>query len=116
MRHRAPAFPAKNAEYNSGEPGIGKEAAAWLATQKVVAVGSDTWAVEVIPSENPKEAFMVHNILLTDNGIQFRFAPRYADGPTARYMTHMFDMRCRENGVGLAGRLAYRVPFRSRHR
>ena len=33
------------------------------------------------------------------NGIQFRFAPRYADGPTARYMTHMFDMRCQENGI-----------------
>ena len=25
--------------------------------------------------------------------------PRYADGPTATYMTHMFDMRCRENGI-----------------
>ena len=37
--------------------------------------------------------------ILTDNGIQFRFAPRYADGSTARYMTHMFDMRCRKNGI-----------------
>src|SRR5690349_13281704 len=62
-------FPAQNAVFNSGEPGIGKEAAAWLASQKVVAVGSDQWAVEVIPSENPKEAFPVHNLLLTDNGI-----------------------------------------------
>ncbi|WP_425904734.1 IS481 family transposase [Nitrobacter sp. TKz-YC02] len=42
--------------------------------------------------------YKIHTIL-TDNGIQFRFAPRYADGPTARYMTHMFDMRCRENGI-----------------
>jgi hypothetical protein len=42
--------------------------------------------------------YQIHTIL-TDNGIQFRFAPRYADGPTARYMTHMFDMRCRENGI-----------------
>lgn len=42
--------------------------------------------------------YEIHTIL-TDNGIQFRFAPRYADGPTARYMTHMFDMRCRENGI-----------------
>jgi hypothetical protein len=33
------------------------------------------------------------------NGIQFRFAPRYADGPTARTMTHMFAMRCREHGI-----------------
>ena len=39
------------------------------------------------------------NIVLTDNGIQFTFAPRYRKGPTARYMTHMFDMRCQENGI-----------------
>lgn len=32
-------------------------------------------------------------------GIQFRFPPRYANGPTARYITHMFAMRCRENGI-----------------
>ena len=38
-------------------------------------------------------------MVLTDNGIQFTFPPRYADGPTARYMTHMFDMQCRENGI-----------------
>src|SRR5712664_59424 len=62
-------FPAQNATYNSGAPGIGKDAANWLASQKVVAVGTDTWVVEVIPGENPQEAFAVHNILLTDNGI-----------------------------------------------
>jgi kynurenine formamidase len=62
-------FPAQNALYNSGEPGIGKEAAHWLVQQKIVAVGSDSWAVEVIPGENPREAFIVHNILLTDAGI-----------------------------------------------
>ena len=42
--------------------------------------------------------YKIHTIL-TDNGIQFRFAPRYADGPTARYTTHMFHMRCRENSI-----------------
>src|SRR5499425_334177 len=62
-------FPAQNATYNSGEPGIGKDAATWLIAQKVVAVGSDSWAVEVIPGEDPKEAFIVHNILITDAGI-----------------------------------------------
>ncbi len=62
-------YPAQNATYNSGEPGIGKDAANWLIGQKIVAVGSDTWGVEVIPGENPKEAFIVHNLLLTDNGI-----------------------------------------------
>lgn len=35
----------------------------------------------------------------TDNGIQFASPPRYTDGLTARYVTHMFDMRCRENGI-----------------
>ena len=62
-------FPAQNATYNGGEPGISKSAAMWLASQKVVAVGTDTWAVEVIPGEDTTEAFPVHKILLTDNGI-----------------------------------------------
>jgi kynurenine formamidase len=62
-------FPAQNATYNGGEPGISKSAAAWLASQKVVVVGADTWAVEVIPGENKDEAFPVHKLLLTDNGI-----------------------------------------------
>jgi transposase InsO family protein len=42
--------------------------------------------------------YKIHTVL-TDNGTQFTFPPRYADGPTARYMTHMFDVRCRENGI-----------------
>lgn len=42
--------------------------------------------------------YKIHTIL-TDNGIQFTFPPRYADGPTACYMTHMFVMRCCENGI-----------------
>ena len=42
--------------------------------------------------------YKIHTVL-TDNGIQFRFAPRYANGPTAQYITHMFDMRCREHGI-----------------
>ena len=62
-------FPAQNATFNSGEPGIGKDAAKWLISQKIVAVGADQWAVEVIPGEDPKEAFIVHNLLITDNGI-----------------------------------------------
>lgn len=42
--------------------------------------------------------YKIH-IVLTDNGVQFTYPPRYADGPTATFMTHMFDMRCRENGI-----------------
>jgi kynurenine formamidase len=62
-------FPAQNATYNSSEPGLGKAAADWLASQKVILVGADNWAVEVIPAEDKEEAFPVHAILLTDNGI-----------------------------------------------
>ena len=39
--------------------------------------------------------YKIHTVL-TDNGIQFTFPPRYADGPTARYVTHMFGMRCQK--------------------
>ena len=42
--------------------------------------------------------YRIHTVL-TDNGIQFRFPPRYARGPTARFVTHMFDMRCAEHGI-----------------
>jgi kynurenine formamidase len=62
-------FPAQNAAYNKAEPGLSKSAALWLVDQKVISVGADTWAVEVIPSEDTTEAFPVHAILLTDNGI-----------------------------------------------
>jgi len=62
-------WPAQNATYNKNEPGIGQAAADWLASQKVVLVGSDTWAVEVIPGEEEGIAFPVHKTLLTDNGI-----------------------------------------------
>ncbi|MBV9288130.1 MAG: cyclase family protein [Hyphomicrobiales bacterium] len=62
-------YPAQNALYNSGEPGLGIDAAEWLASQKVVAVGADTWAVEVIPTEDPAIIFGVHQTLLTNNGI-----------------------------------------------
>ena len=42
--------------------------------------------------------YKIHTVL-TDNGIQFTSSPCYADGRTATYMTHMFDMRCNENGI-----------------
>jgi kynurenine formamidase len=62
-------WPAQNVAYNKGEPGIGEKAAEWLAAQKVVAVGADQWAVEVIPGEEESIAFPVHKTLITDNGI-----------------------------------------------
>ena len=99
-------FPAQNATYNSGEPGIGKDAATWLISQKVVAVGSDTWAVEVIPGENPKEAFIVHNMLLTDNGIHIienvRTDLMAAEAASTKRATFFFNMTV-PKAVGLTG-------------
>lgn len=37
--------------------------------------------------------------MLTDKRIQFTFPLRYADGPTARYVMHMFDIQCQESGI-----------------
>ena len=42
--------------------------------------------------------YKIHTVV-TDNGIQFTFPSRYVGGSTTRYMTHMFDMRCCENGI-----------------
>jgi len=59
-------------------------------------------------NRGPASAFLVALIAavpsnihtgLTDNGIPFTFPPRDADGPTAAYITHMFDRRCQENGI-----------------
>ena len=55
--------------YLEKEPGLGKDGARYLASLGVVAVGADNWAVEPIPSEDPEEAFPVHQILLARNGI-----------------------------------------------
>ncbi len=99
-------FPAQNAAYNSGEPGIGKDAANWLVSQKVVAVGADSWAVEVIPGENPKEAFIVHNILLTDHGIHIienvRTDLMAAEAAAGKRSTFFFNMTV-PKAVGTTG-------------
>lgn len=42
--------------------------------------------------------YTLHTVL-TDNGGQFCYQPSKRNGPTARYMTHMFDLRCREHGI-----------------
>jgi kynurenine formamidase len=58
-----------NAKFNSGQPGIGVEVAEWCVRKELCLVGSDTWATEVVPNPNPDLAFIVHNILITRNGI-----------------------------------------------
>ena len=99
-------FPAQNTLYNSGEPGIGTEAATWLISQKIVAVGTDTWAVEVIPGEDPKEAFAVHQMLITDNGIHIMENVRTdliaAEAAATGRATFFFNMTV-PKAVGLTG-------------
>ena len=58
-----------NETFNSGCPGIGLEAAAWLIDKQVTLVGADTWPVEVVPNPDPNLVFPVHQELLTKNGI-----------------------------------------------
>jgi kynurenine formamidase len=58
-----------NAAYAGGEPGIGMEAARWLCERKIVLVGTDNWATEVVPPEDPERPFPVHQMLLVRNGI-----------------------------------------------
>jgi kynurenine formamidase len=53
--------------YNSGEPGLGVEGAKYLVGKGVVAIGADTWGLEVLPFES-KNVFEVHQILLPMNG------------------------------------------------
>ena len=38
-------------------------------SEKIVMVGSDTWATEVVPSENKNRPFEVHQLLLVRNGV-----------------------------------------------
>lgn len=58
-----------NKAYAEGEPGVSLAAAKWLAEQQVALVGSDNWAVEVVPGENPDRPFEVHQLLLVRHGI-----------------------------------------------
>ncbi len=73
-----------NTRFNAGEPGIGLEVARWAADKQVALVGSDTWATEVVPNPDPDLVFVVHNELLTKNGIfnheNLDFSSLIADG------------------------------------
>lgn len=55
--------------FASGEPGLGRDGARYLASLGVVAVGADTNALEPVPHEDGAGNFEVHQILLTKNGI-----------------------------------------------
>jgi kynurenine formamidase len=58
-----------NKRYNAGEPGLGVDGAKYLASLGVVAIGADTWGLEVVPFEKNQGVFEVHQILLPMNGV-----------------------------------------------
>ncbi len=53
----------------AGEPGLGEKGAEYLAAKNVVAVGADTWGLDVSPGESEERVFPVHQILLAKNGV-----------------------------------------------
>ena len=53
----------------SGEPGLNNEAAVYLASLDVLAVGADTWGVEAVPPAKGDKVFYGHVTLLKENGI-----------------------------------------------
>jgi kynurenine formamidase len=58
-----------NKIYNDGEPGVGMAAARWLSDKKITLVGADNWAIECLPSEDPRRPFPVHQWNLVRHGI-----------------------------------------------
>lgn len=69
-----------------------------FAFAKLVDKANRVTASEFLTALIAAVPYKIH-IVLTDNGIQFRLPPRYAEGPTAQFVTHMFALRCRENGI-----------------
>ncbi len=55
--------------YSNMGPGIGVEAAEWLAGQDPMLVGADTVPVEILPNPDPAISLPVHQIMLVVNGI-----------------------------------------------
>ena len=54
--------------FGAAEPGLGRDGARYLVSKNVVAVGADTWGLEVIPFEQGAGVFEVHQILLPMGG------------------------------------------------
>lgn len=57
------------ARFGKVEPGLGRDGAKYLVEKDVIAVGADNWALEVLPFEDPKIMFPVHQDLINYNGI-----------------------------------------------
>ena len=57
------------AAWVAAEPGQSEEVAAYLAGKKVIAVGADTWGLDVWPAQVEERPFHGHVIYLKENGI-----------------------------------------------
>lgn len=62
-------YDTNGAEYTESEPGIDVEAARYLSSRGVIAVGADNMALEVLPLVDARHAFPVHEHLLTEAGV-----------------------------------------------
>lgn len=72
----------------SGAPGQSEEVAEYLASMNVVAVGSDTWGLDVVPSQNEDRPFQGHVVYLMENGIYI--LETMNTGPLVRDGVHEF--------------------------
>ena len=55
--------------WGSAEPGLNNEGMAYMATMNPMAVGADTWGVDVVPPAKGDKVFYGHVSLLKENGI-----------------------------------------------
>jgi len=57
------------ARFMAGEPGLDRGGAEYLTGLGVVAVGADTWGLDVMPNPDPEQVFPAHGILLAKHGV-----------------------------------------------
>ena len=79
-----------NQKFLASMPGIGAKSARWLASKEVVAVGSDTQSVEVEPNEDRRNDGIVHQILITNNGIHLIENMRLSELARAKVYEFLF--------------------------
>jgi kynurenine formamidase len=77
-----------NERYAAGEPGPGRALGQWLADHRVALTGCDTWSFGPYPAEDPREPFIVPQMLNTRHGIVVVENLRLAE--IARARVHVF--------------------------
>ena len=75
-------------EWVAAQPGQSEGVATYLAKKNVIAVGADTWALDMVPPENEERPIQGHVILLKENGIYI--LETMNTGPLVRDGVHEF--------------------------